>query len=225
MKKLYTPDGNVQEIKINKSLYGKNTELAEKNLELLNQHNILAIDILGSIGSGKTSIIQQLVGKLHQKYRTAAIAGDITTTIDADRIKNRGAEVLQINTDGGCHLDANLVRIGLEALDLKSFDLILIENVGNLICPGGFPVGAHQRIVVVSTTEGPYMIIKHPYIFKDASVVIINKIDLAEAMEVDLEQLKKDALKIKPNIEVVFTNARTGHGIPELIKSLKINEK
>ncbi len=225
MKKLFTEDGKSFEIKLNKNLYSKNSELAEKNLEILNKHGIQAIDILGSIGSGKTSIIQQLVAQLHSKYRTAVIAGDLTTTIDADRIKNRGAQVLQINTEGGCHLDANLVRNGLDALDLKSLDLILIENVGNLICPSGFPVGTHQRIVVVSTTEGPYMIVKHPYIFKDASVVVINKKDMAEAMEVDLDQFREDALKIKPGIKVVFTNARTGEGVPELIKALTITEE
>ncbi len=130
--------------------------------------------------------------------------------------------MLQINTDGGCHLDANLVRNGLEMLDLKNLDIVFIENVGNLICPGSFPVGAHQRIVVVSTTEGPYMIVKHPHIFRDASICIINKIDMAAPMGVDIDRLKDDVLKIKPNIKVVFTNARTGEGIDDLIKALNI---
>jgi len=225
MKKLFTEDGKSFEIKINKNLYSKNSELADKNLETLNKHNIHAIDILGSIGSGKTSIIQQLVTSLNKKYRIAVIAGDLTTTIDADRIKNRGAKVLQINTEGGCHLDANLVRNGMEALDLSSLDLILVENVGNLICPSGFPVGTHQRIVIVSTTEGPYMIVKHPYIFQNATVAVINKKDLAEAMEVDLKQFQDDAIKVCPGIKTVFTNARTGEGVPELIQALKLKEK
>ncbi len=225
MKKLFTEDGKSIEIKLNENLYGKNSELAEKNLEILNKQGIHAIDILGSIGSGKTSIIQQLVARLHTTFRTAVIAGDLTTTIDADRIKNRGAKVIQINTDGGCHLDANLVGRGLETLDLKSLDLILVENVGNLICPSSFPVGTHQRIVVVSTTEGPYMIVKHPYIFKDATVVVINKKDMAKAMELELDQFRKDALKIKPGIKVVYTNARTGEGIPELIEKLNISKE
>ncbi len=222
MKTIHTPDGKIVEIKINRNLSLKNSVLAEKNLRLLDKHSVYAIDVLGSIGSGKTSIIEQLVGKLQGRYRSAAIAGDLTTTIDADRIKKKGANVLQINTDGGCHLDANLVRNGLEMLDLKNLDIVFIENVGNLICPGSFPVGAHQRIVVVSTTEGPYMIVKHPHIFRDASICIINKIDMAAPMGVDIDRLKDDVLKIKPNIKVVFTNARTGEGIDDLIKALNI---
>ena len=222
MKTIHTQEGQIHEIRIDKNLMGKNNLLVQQNLALLDKHNIKAVDILGSIGSGKTSTIQQLVSRLKEKYRVAAVAGDITTTIDADRIKESGASVLQINTDGGCHLDANMVRNALDLLDLESLDLIFIENVGNLICPSGWPVGAHQRLVVVSTTEGPYMIVKHPGIFRDASVLAINKMDLAEAMEVDIQQLKVDSLKIKPDLKVVFTNGRTGEGIPELIQSLGI---
>lgn len=222
MKTIHTEEGQVHEIRIDKNLMDKNDLLVQQNLERLEKHNIKAVDILGSIGSGKTSTIQQMVSRLKDKYRMAAVAGDITTTIDADRIKEKGARVLQINTDGGCHLDANMVRNALELLDLESLDIIFIENVGNLICPSGWPVGAHQRLVVVSTTEGPYMIVKHPGIFRDASVLAINKIDLAEAMDVDIQQLKADALNIKPDLKVVFTNGRTGEGIPELIQALGI---
>jgi len=225
MKTMHTEEGKVIEIKMETNLYGKNDDLAKKNIELLNEHGIHAIDILGSIGSGKTTIIQQLVTHLQGKYRTAAIAGDITTTIDADRIKEKGATVLQINTDGGCHLDANMVKNALSVIDLTNLDLIFVENVGNLICPGGWPVGTHQRMVVVSTTEGPYMIVKHPYIFQNASVLAINKIDMADAMEVDVDQLKRDAFKIKPDLKVVFTNGRTGEGIPDLIESLNLPDK
>ena len=225
MKTMHTEEGKVIEIKMDKNLYGKNDALVRENLKLLEERGIYAIDVLGSIGSGKTSIIQQLVDHLKGKYRTAAITGDITTTIDADRIKEKGAHVLQINTDGGCHLDANMVKNALSVMELGELDLIFVENVGNLICPGGWPVGTHQRIVIVSVTEGPYMIVKHPYIFRDASVLAINKIDLADAMEVDADQLKQDALNIKPGIKVVFTNGRTGQGIPELIESLKLPAK
>ncbi|RKY75741.1 hydrogenase accessory protein HypB [candidate division KSB1 bacterium] len=222
MKTIHTEDGKVIEIKVNKQLFGKNNELAAKNLELFNKHNIHAIDVLGSIGSGKTSTIQQIVKYLKDKKRIAAITGDLTTTIDADRIKKYGAHVLQINTDRGCHLDANMVRNSLDQLNLEDYDLILIENVGNLICPGSYPVGAHQRIVVVSTTEGPYMIVKHPHIFQDATVAVINKTDMADAMDVDIKQLEKDAKAIKPSIKVVFTNAKTGQGIEDLVSALNI---
>ncbi len=225
MNTIHTSNGKILEIKIEQNVLEKNDELARENLKRLDSFRIQAIDVLGSIGSGKTSIIQQLVSHLRDRYRTAAVAGDLTTTIDADRIREKGAEVLQINTDGGCHLDAHLVKNALDLLNLKELDLIFIENVGNLICPSSFPVGAHQRMVVVSTTEGPYMIVKHPYIFRDASVLAINKIDMAEAMTVDAGQLKEDAKRIKSGIRVVFTNARTGEGIPDLIQALNLSGK
>lgn len=225
MKTVKPEAGESFDIELEESLLRENKALAQKNRELLDQHTIYAIDILGSIGSGKTTLVQQLVKHVQRKYRTAAIAGDLTTTIDADRILKEGAQVVQANTSKECHLDANLVKKALSELDLENLDLLFIENVGNLICPGEFPLGAHQRIVVVSTTEGPYMIVKHPYILMEASVLVINKIDLADVMEVNLHRLKKDALNIKPNIKVVFTNGRSGHGIPELITDLNLPEK
>jgi hydrogenase nickel incorporation protein HypB len=222
MNTIKTEDGKVIEVEVIENLFSKNDQLAQNNLDLLNSHKVYAVDILGSIGSGKTTLIQQMVKHLQGQIQIAAVAGDLTTTIDADRIREMGAEVLQINTDGGCHLDANLVSNAYEILDLNGLNLIFIENVGNLICPGSFKVGAHQRMVVVSTTEGPYMIVKHPYIFQDASVLAINKMDLANAMDVDIEQLKQDAQKIKPGIQIVPTNGRTGEGIPELINLLNL---
>ncbi len=225
MKTVKPAEGETFDIELEESLLRQNKELAQKNRELLDKHNIHAVDILGSIGSGKTTIVQQLVEHLQGRYRTAAIAGDLTTTIDADRIQERGAPVIQANTGKECHLDANLVKKALSELDLEHLDLLFIENVGNLICPGEFPLGAHQRTVVVSTTEGPYMIVKHPYILMEASVLIINKIDLAEAMEVETNKLKADALKIKSDLNIIFTNARTGEGITELIEALNLPKK
>jgi hydrogenase nickel incorporation protein HypB len=221
--KIITSSGEESvEIDLDRNLFEPNEIMARKNRELLDQHKIHAVDILGSIGSGKTTLVQQLVQQLGKKQRIAAVAGDLTTTIDADRIREKGGTVVQANTGKACHLDSNLVRKAMETLNLEELDLILIENVGNLICPGEFPVGAHQRMVVVSTTEGPYMVVKHPYILMRASVLAVNKIDLAEAMGVEIHQLKKDALNIKPDIRVVFTNGRTGEGIPQLIEALQL---
>jgi hydrogenase nickel incorporation protein HypB len=225
MKTVQPAEGETFDIELEENLLKENESLAAKNQLLLDQHKIHAVDILGSIGSGKTTLTQNLITHLKGQYRTAAIAGDLTTTIDADRIETAGAQVIQANTGKECHLDANLVKKALNELDLSTLDLLFIENVGNLICPGEFPLGAHQRVVVVSTTEGPYMIVKHPYILLESSVLVINKIDLAEIMEVDLEKLKEQALKIKPNIKVVFTNGRTGEGIPKLIDALNLPKK
>ena len=221
--KIIRPDkGQIFDIELEENLLRKNQELAVGNRRLLDSHRVFGVDVLGSIGSGKTTLIQGMVKFLGSRFRIGAVAGDLTTTIDADRIESQGAAVVQINTGKECHLDANLVRKAFSQLDLENLDLVLIENVGNLICPGEFPVGAHCRIVVVSTTEGPYMITKHPYILMEASVVVINKIDLAGAMQVDIEKLKSDARSVKPDLHVVFTNARTGEGIPDLVEALKI---
>lgn len=199
-----------------------NKKLAQKNMELLREHNVKAIDIMGSIGAGKTSLIEKLVQALKQKYRIAVFKGDLTTTIDAERIGRHGVQVLTINTGRECHLDANVVARAVERISLEDIDLLLIENVGNLICPAEFPLGTEKRVVVVSVTEGPYMVIKHPFTFMNADVTVINKKDLAEIMKIDTEQLKKQVKEIKPDVKVAVTNALSGEGVEELIKALEL---
>jgi len=199
-----------------------NKQLARKNIELLREHNVKAIDIMGSIGSGKTSLIEKLVQALKQKYRIAVFKGDLTTTIDAERIGRHGVQVLTINTGRECHLDANVVARAVERISLEDIDLLFIENVGNLICPAEFPLGTEKRVVVVSVTEGPYMVVKHPFTFMTADVMVINKKDLAEIMKIDTEQLKKQVKEIKPDVKVAVTNALSGEGVEELIKALEL---
>jgi hydrogenase nickel incorporation protein HypB len=199
-----------------------NKQLAQKNMELLRKHNVKAIDIMGSIGAGKTSLIEKLVQSLKQKYRIAVFKGDLTTTIDAERIGRHGVQVLTINTGRECHLDANVVARAVERISLEDIDLLFIENVGNLICPAEFPLGTEKRVVVVSVTEGPYMVVKHPFTFMNADVTVINKKDLAKIMKVDTEQLKKQVKEIKPDVKVAVTNALSGEGVEELIKALEL---
>ncbi len=199
-----------------------NKQLAHQNMQLLREHNVKAIDIMGSIGAGKTSLIEKLVQALKNKYRIAVFKGDLTTTIDAERIGRHGVKVVTINTGLECHLDANVVSKAVERISLKDIDLLIIENVGNLICPAEFPLGTEKRVVVVSVTEGPYMVLKHPFTFMTADVMAINKKDLAEIMKVDTEQLEKQAKEIKPNMKVAVTNALTGEGVEELIKALEL---
>ncbi|MFH1006026.1 MAG: hydrogenase nickel incorporation protein HypB [Candidatus Latescibacterota bacterium] len=220
MKIIEAAEGEVFDIELEEDLLRKNRELAEANRALLDEHGIFAVDIMGSVGSGKTTLIGQIVRRLKGKHRIAALAGDLTTTIDADRIEVHGASVIEINTGKECHLDANLVRKGIAELCLDEVDVLIIENVGNLICPGEFPLGAHKRMVIISVTEGPYMVVKHPYIFMDADVVAINKIDLSEAMSVNPEQLEKDALGVKPSLKVVWTNGLTGEGVDAIVEAL-----
>jgi hydrogenase nickel incorporation protein HypB len=222
MKVVEPGEGEILDIELDEDLLKRNRELAVENRRLLDQYKVHAIDVMGSIGSGKTSLITQLVTRLMGKHRMAAIAGDLTTSIDAERISSSGASVIQINTGRECHLDANLVKKAISELNLEGIDLLFIENVGNLICPADFPLGSHQRIVVISVTEGPYIVVKHPFIFIDADAVAINKIDLAQAMDVKIEQLEVQLLAIKPALKVARINCLTGEGIEGLIKVLEL---
>ncbi len=220
IKAIKAEEGEIFDIELEEDLLKKNKELAQGNKRLLDKHKILAVDVMGSIGSGKTSLIKNLASQLKENYRIGAIAGDLTTTIDADRIKDEGVEVIQVNTGKECHLDANLIGKALKKFDLKALDILFIENVGNLICPADFPLGSHKRIVVISVTEGPWMVIKHPYIFLEADLVAINKIDLTKAMGVSPQKLTEDIYKINPTVKVVQTNCIKGEGMEEIVEAL-----
>ena len=218
-------DGEVYDVELEESILKANETMATENRHLLQKHGVKAIDIMGSIGSGKTSLIELLVQKLGGKYRLAVFNGDLTTTIDADRIARHGVEVVQINTGKECHLDANLIAKALVGTDLDRLDLILIENVGNLICPGEFRLGAEKRLVVISVTEGPYMVLKHPFIFIEADAVVVNKLDLAEAMGVRFEKLQTDVRTINPRSRVVGTSCKNKIGIDEVVEALQIDSQ
>jgi len=216
-------EGEIFDIELEESLLQKNNEIAERNKKRLDDHGVLGIDVMGSVGAGKTSLIIQLVTRLKEQRGIYVIAGDLTTTIDAERIQAAGGQVVQVNTGKECHLDANLVSKALDQLDLDACDVLLIENVGNLICPGEFPLGAHKRVVVLSVTEGPYMVVKHPYILMGAELVVINKTDLAGAMKVDPEQLQKDVGTVNPRAKVAYTNCVTGEGMEDVLRALGLS--
>ena len=213
-------EGEVFDVELDEDVLKANRKLAQENHLLLQKHGVKAIDIMGAIGAGKTSLIEKLVEHLKGRYRIAAFKGDLTTTIDAEMISRHNVEVVAINTGKECHLDANLVKKALQRLNLDSINLLFIENVGNLICPAEFPLGSDKRIVVISVTEGPYMVVKHPFIFMDADVVAINKVDLASAMSVDVKNLEKDVKRINPRAKVVATNCRTGEGVDKVAEAL-----
>jgi hydrogenase nickel incorporation protein HypB len=215
-------EGEIYDIELEADLLRANKELATKNRELLKRHGVMAIDVMGSIGSGKTTLIEKLVQALKKKYRIAVFKGDLTTTIDAELIGRHGVEAVPINTGKECHLDANLVKKALKKINLEDVNLLFIENVGNLICPADFPLGSEKRVVVISVTEGPYMVVKHPFIFMDADVAVVNKKDLAQAMGVDIKKLKADVKEINPNVKVVATNGRSGEGVKEVIDALEL---
>lgn len=220
MKIIKSGGPEIFDIELEKDLLAKNKSLAKENRERFDRSNILTIDIMGSIGSGKTSLIKAILKRLGMGEKVAVIAGDLTTTIDAERIEAEGARVIQVNTGKECHLDAHLIRRAIDRMKLDGVKILFIENVGNLICPGEFPLGAHKRLVVTSVTEGPYTIVKHPFIFRGADVIVLNKIDLAKPMKVNTAQLERDARQINPHVPFIKTNAAKGIGIPRVIDAL-----
>ena len=220
MKIIKSRGPEIFDIELEKDLLAKNKSLAKENRKRFDRSNILTIDIMGSIGSGKTTLIKAVLKRLGMGEKVAVIAGDLTTTIDAERIEAEGARVIQVNTGKECHLDAHLIQQAVKRMRLDGVKILFIENVGNLICPGEFPLGAHKRLVITSVTEGPYTIVKHPYIFKEADVIVLNKIDLAKPMKVNISQLEKDARKINPQAAFIRTNAQSGTGIQKVINGL-----
>ena len=213
------PD-EIYDIELEHSLLEANAKLAQENRALLDHHGITAIDVMGAIGSGKTTLLTRLVERLKDQIGVAVFNGDATTSNDADLIASQSVPVVQIATVNGCHLDANLVGKALRRTKLDHLRLIFIENIGNLICPAEFPLGSKARVVVVSVTEGPYMVRKHPHMFLGAELVVINKIDLAEAMGVSVSELTGDVHRLKPDIAVIPTSCKTGEGIDEVKAAL-----
>ncbi len=211
----------IYDIELEHSLLEANAKLARENRALLDQRGITALDFMGAIGSGKTTLIARLVERLKDRFGLAVFNGDATTSTDAEQIAKQGVPVVQIATVNGCHLDANLVGKALRKIDLSKPRLILIENIGNLICPAEFPLGSKARIVVVSVTEGPYMVKKHPHMFLGAEIVVINKIDLAEAMGVKVEDLTRDVHTLKPDIKVIPTSCKTGEGLDDVAAAIQ----
>ena len=208
-------------VDMERDILSENGRIAEENRKHLEDHGITAFDFLGAIGSGKTLIIEKLVDILKAKgKRAAAIAGDVSGDDDYNRFVAHGIPAANINTGKECHLDAHLVDHALEDLPLDDIDYIFIENVGNLVCPVDFPVGAHKRVVVISVTEGDDMVRKHPAIFAFSDVVVINKVDLAQAMEVDPKILERDARRANPGAKIIMMDARHGKGMDELVKAL-----
>jgi len=214
-----SPD-ETYDIELEHSLLEANAKLAKENRSLLDRHGIAAIDVMGAIGSGKTTLIGRLVERMKDRFGVAVLNGDATTSNDADLIAGQNVPVVQIATVNGCHLDANLVGKALRKIDLARLKLIFIENIGNLICPAEFPLGSKARVVVVSVTEGQYMVRKHPHMFLGADLVVVNKVDLASAMEVSVDGLTADVHKLKPDVKVIPTSCKNGTGLDELTTAL-----
>ena len=207
-------------IELNEDLIENNDNLAAQNKEMLKKYDIRSFDVVGAIGAGKTALLESISKRISKNKRVLVINGDVTTRIDADRIEKHGVKTIQINTGRECALNSYHISQVIKNLDLSEYDVIFIENVGNLICPSDFILGTDKRIVVVSITEGPWVIRKHPMLFKFSDVAIINKVDLIDVIDVNIEDMISDALEINPNLKIFTTSAITEENIPELIKEL-----
>ena len=208
-------------ITIERKVLEKNDEIAQMNRSALKQHGVFSINLVSSPGSGKTSILEQTLGILRSRLRIGVIEGDVQTDFDAQRVAHYQVPVIQIVTNGGCHLEARLVQDAMAKMDLQQLDLLVIENVGNLVCPANYDLGEGLKVVVVSTTEGDDKPLKYPGMFRQASVLIINKIDLLPYVNCNMAALKQNALNINPSLKVFETSCTTGVGIPEWCHWLK----
>jgi len=204
-------------IETKKAVEKDNELLAERVHQTFKDNNVKSFDVVGAIGAGKTALLEQIVKRLTADYRVLVICGDITTRVDADRIEKHKAETIQINTGRECALNAYHIHQIIKNKDLNNYDIVFIENVGNLICPSDFILGTDKRLIVVSTTEGEWVVEKHPMLFKMSDIAVINKIDLKERLGTDVNKMVSDAKKINPQIEVVTTSAKTGENIEKLM--------
>jgi hydrogenase nickel incorporation protein HypB len=203
----------VKVIKVGEDILGANEEKAKANKRRLDSHGILTINIMSSPGAGKTSLILNTINSMKEKVRIAVIEGDVASSVDAEKINEMDIPVVQINTAGGCHLDANMVGSALNGLPLEAADLLLIENVGNLICPNAFVLGEDRRIMIASLPEGDDKPLKYPAMFADSDVVLLNKIDLQPYLDFNTEVFKKMVTGLNPDVVIFPISCKTGEGM------------
>ena len=208
-------DHGSKTLRIEEDILGKNNRLAGSNRALFLERGVFVLNLVSSPGSGKTSILERTLTDLNGQYGFAVLEGDQQTANDADRIAATGVPVKQINTGAGCHLDAHMVGHGVEGFDLAATDILMIENVGNLVCPASFDLGEDHKVAVLSVTEGEDKPIKYPNMFHAADLMIINKIDLLPHLDFDVEKCKAYARQVKPDIRILELSCRTGEGMEQ----------
>jgi hydrogenase nickel incorporation protein HypB len=208
-------------IKVNKKILAKNEDFAAANRKFFKNKNILCVNMISSPGSGKTTILEKTVSELKDKINIAVIEGDLYTKLDAERIHSTGVPSIQIETKGACHLTAEQITKALHQLDTSKLDIIVIENVGNLVCPSDFDLGETARAVVLSTAEGDDKCVKYPKAFARADVLLINKIDLLGHLDFDVNKIKTDASKLNKDLKIFEISAKTGSGMENWFKWLE----
>lgn len=209
------------EIKVETNILQTNDEITEMNKKMLDEKGIFVVNLMSSPGSGKTSILEKMISKLKNEIKIAVIEGDIYTRKDAERIEAQGVPVVQINTGGACHLDGEMIRGALDSLNLDAIDLLVIENVGNLVCPAEFEIGEDIKVSVLSTTEGNDKPLKYPLMFEKSGVVILNKTDLMEFTNFNKEEFYTDIKSLNANALIFETSCTKDEGVSEICHWVK----
>ncbi len=200
-------------ITVVKNILEANERIAEENRKLFQEKRVTVINLMSSPGAGKTSLLERTIDTLGNRIRIGVVEGDIESTQDAERISKKGVQVVQINTGGACHLDGNMVRDALPAFDLSKLDLLVVENVGNLVCPAEFNMGEDHKVMILSVAEGDDKPAKYPLMFHESSVLLINKVDLLPYVDCSVERIKEVSLGIHPKLEIFEISCKTGEGI------------
>ena len=190
-----------------------NERLAEDNRRIFRQAGLLVINLMSGPGAGKTSLLERTIDALQDEIRIGVIEGDIQSSYDAERISQKGVQVVQLNTGGACHLDGNMIKSSLDALDLDTLDLLVVENVGNLVCPAEFNVGEDMKVMILSVPEGDDKPLKYPLMFQESRALLINKIDLLPYVNCDVGKIRERALQLNANLEIFEISCRTGEGL------------
>ncbi|MFC1937775.1 hydrogenase nickel incorporation protein HypB [Chloroflexota bacterium] len=208
------------EIKVLKDILGANEQIAQRNREMLDSNGVFAVNLMSSPGSGKTSLILQTIRRLKDKVKVGVIEGDVASSVDAEAVGKEGVPVLQINTGGACHLDANMMHNALNSFPLQDVELLFIENVGNLICTAGFALGEHLKVVISSVPEGDDKPLKYPGMFHTVRAVVINKTDLLPHLKFDIEGFSNVVKGINEGVDILQISCTTGQGIDEWVSWL-----
>ena len=209
------------EIKVLKNILGANDQIAAKNREMMAKHEVFAVNIMASPGAGKTSVVLQTIRALKNKTRIGVIEGDIASSIDAETVAKEGIPVVQINTGGECHLESFQIQNALNNLPLQDIDLLLIENVGNLVCPAEFSIGEDLKVLIASVPEGDDKPYKYPLMFNTVDAIVLNKIDLLPYVKFDIDGFTKTVKTINPKVELFKVSCTTGEGIQPWAKWLR----
>jgi hydrogenase nickel incorporation protein HypB len=209
------------EIKVVRNILEANEVIASQSRTIFAEKGIYVLNLMGSPGAGKTTLLEQTIEHLKDKNRIAVIEGDIATSRDAERIAHHAIPAVQINTGGACHLDGNMVRGALKEFDLNQIDLLIVENVGNLVCPAEFNIGENDKVMIISVTEGDDKPQKYPLMFQVSTVLLLNKIDLLPYLDFDMERFQGDALKVNPKLKIMAISCKTGEGLDTWFEWIK----